>query len=99
MVIYSKNKVRIRITEERLNHIFTNHPEITEFVSEILKVINNPDFIFEGETGEQIAVKRIEKFFLVVIYREENKEGFIITAFKTRSINYLFKRKPIWKKD
>ena len=99
MEIYSRNKIKIRLSGERLNHILSNHPEMVEFVLDLPKVIENPDIIFEGENKEYIAVKSRNSFHLVVVYREASKEdGFVITAFKTRSIQYLLKRKIIWKK-
>lgn len=95
----SINKVKIRLTGERLNHILVNHPEMVEFLLDIPQSIENPDIIFQGEKQEYAALKNRNKFFIVVIYKEENDDGLVITAFKTRSINYLSKRKIIWKKQ
>jgi len=96
--VFSKNKIKIRLTGERLNHILTNHPEMVEFLLDVPKVIGEPDIIFQGEKQEYIAVRGSNNFFLVVIYREEKEDGFVITAFRTRSIVYLLKQKTVWKK-
>ena len=47
MEFVSVNKIKIRLTGERLNHILTNHPEISEYVFDIGKTINSPDYLFE----------------------------------------------------
>ncbi|MDO8609231.1 MAG: hypothetical protein Q7R95_01665 [bacterium] len=56
--------------------------------------------IFLGENNEYFAVKKRKTMFFVVIYKEDkNKtDGFIITAFMTSNINYLLRKKTIWKK-
>lgn len=96
--VFSKNKRKIRLTGERLNHILTNHPEMVEFILDIPKVIEEPDIIFQGRKQEYIAVRGSNHYFLVVIYKEGKDDGFVITAFRTRSIAYLLKRKIVWKK-
>jgi hypothetical protein len=41
-VAISKNKVPIRLTQERWYHISTGHPEIADYYYEILETIENP---------------------------------------------------------
>jgi hypothetical protein len=48
-IFRSLNKINIRLTSERLNHILTNHPEMTEFIFDFEKVIEKPDFLFKGK--------------------------------------------------
>lgn len=44
-----------------------------------------------------MAVRKIEPdHWLVVVYREENEDGFAITAFPTRRINSLNRRQQLW---
>jgi len=100
MEFVSINKIKIRLNSERLSHILTNHPEMVEYVFYIGKAVNQPDYLFEGTKGEFFAVLRIKNLFIVVIYKEDKikKDGFIITSFITKRINYLLKKKMIWKK-
>jgi len=65
---------------------------------EVLEVVEEPEAIYEGKTGEYIAVREIEKGkYIVVIYKELNKEdGFIITAFLTKRRKQLERRQKIW---
>jgi hypothetical protein len=100
MEFISVNKIKIRLTGERLNHILTNHPEISEYVFDIGKAIDSPDYLFGGDKGEYFAILGRKAFYLVVVYKEDKvkKDGFIITSFITKRINYLLKKKQIWKK-
>lgn len=89
---------RIRLTEERWEHIKQRHPEITTYLDHVLKTITDPDLITFGWIDEQVAIKTIEGQVLAVIFKEQGEEGFIITAFFTRSRKYFEKRGIIWNK-
>ena len=98
----SKNNLLIRLTDERISHIFKNHPETKDCVTWITDTVENPDFIIAGDFGEFIAIKKYDKTpvttdkYLTVIYKETSKfDGFILTAYFSRSFNY--KRRVIWK--
>lgn len=73
----SKNGVTIRLTDERLNHIISSHLEISpsEYKA-VINVVENPDFILQGDTGELLAVKKKprKKMWLVVPYKEVTEE-------------------------
>jgi hypothetical protein len=98
----SKNGVPIRLTSERLEHIISSHKEISEEdYPSILDVVEKPDVILKGDIDELLAVKKKPrtKYFYVVIYKEiPNLDGFVITAYITSQIKWLFKRKIIWNK-
>ncbi len=85
-VIKSRNDVPIRLTAERWAHITEEHSELAGFHLEVLFAVENPEAIYEGRSGESIAVREIEEGkYIVVIYRETNPDdGFVITAFLTR---------------
>ncbi|SRR6266404_213748 len=101
-IVDSKNKIPIRLTKERWMHITTAHPEIEINDSlEGLKVISEPDVIFEGDSDELLAVKKKarKKIWFVVVYKEiSRKDGFILTAYITTDERWLFKRKEVWNK-
>ncbi len=96
----SVNGVLIRITEERLNHIYQGHPEVKGCEKWIVETIENPDLILEGDYGALLAVKKYEKTpvsenkYLVVVYKEISEDGFLITAYFTR--RYAKWRKILW---
>lgn len=64
---------------------------------EVLDTVSQPERILAGEAGELLAVRKVEvDKWLAVVYRELNNDGFIITAFLTRRINSLNRRRQIW---
>ena len=95
--IKSKNGIPIRLTDERWAHITDEHCELAGLRLEVMNSVENPLKIFKGGLGGMIAVREIEEGkFLAVIYRETEKDGFIITAFLTRRVKSLLRRKLIW---
>lgn len=94
----SQNGILIRLTEERWLHILRGHPELAAWQQEILRTIEQPERIFAGRLGELLAVREMTPGkWLVVVYRELENDGFIITAFLTRRVHALRKgRKEIW---
>ncbi len=95
--VISKNGILIRLTEERWNHIINNHTELISYKSELLKTIRDPEKILEGNQTELLAIKQIiTGKYLVVVYRELVNDGFIITAYLTRRLRSLKKRKQLW---
>lgn len=69
-----------------------------EIVNNFCKFIEtNNSLLIEKYSLELIAVRELKKEkFLAVIYRELNHDGFIITAFLTKRIKSLSRRKQIW---
>ncbi|MBE0517002.1 MAG: hypothetical protein IBX41_06385 [Methanophagales archaeon] len=89
IVVLSKNRVPIRLSSERWEHVEKRHPEMEEQKDLVLETVSNPDFIQQGDYGEFLAVKYIKKTpltekYLVVSYKEiTEREGFVITAYFT----------------
>ena len=101
-IVHSVNKIPIRIPKERWDHVVLGHPEMDRYQSEVLDTLGNPDYIFEGSSGEKIAVKdylsNLGKL-IVVVYKELNQEdGFLVTSFLISKLNRVEKKKLIWKK-
>ncbi len=96
----SKNNHKIRLTTERWFHITEGHSELAGYFFEILDAVQNPDFIFEGNEKELLAIKMIsDGRHLVVVYKELNdNDGFVITSFLTSKINSIKNKKLIWEK-
>ncbi len=96
----SRNKVKIRLTEERWFHIAENHDYMSGLSDSVLETINSSEEIIEGNEGELLAIKRFNNKYIVVIYREvDSEDGFVITSFLTSEIDRVRKdRKIIWKK-
>jgi hypothetical protein len=95
--VTSKNGVHIRLSEERWAHIAEEHGELAGLREEVLRTVARPDRICQGGAGELLATRQIEVGkWLVVVYRELEADGFIITAFLTRRTASLARRKQLW---
>jgi hypothetical protein len=101
IVVLSKNRVPLRLSSERWEHIERRHPEMKNQKDKVLDTVSNPDFIQQGDFGECLAIKYFKETpltekYLVVIYKEIDKEkGFIITAYFTRRPSE--RRRILWK--
>jgi hypothetical protein len=98
----SVNHVLIRLTDERIGHIISNHPEVSSKITWIVETIGLPDLILEGNFSERIALKMYQKTpvsqskYMAVVYKEENDhDGFVLTAYFCSSYNK--RRKVLWK--
>lgn len=95
--VLSRNGKPIRLPDERWAHIMEEHGEVSGLRELILGTVAQPERIFAGSSGELMAVREAEPAkYLVVIYRELDDDGFIITAFLTRRIKSLEKRVLVW---
>lgn len=97
-VVRSKHGVPIRLTEERWLHITEEHAEMAGYYFEVLEAVQDPQDIYEGRAGERLAVREVEPGkYMVVVYKEiHSEDGFIITAFLTRRIEQIKKRRKLW---
>jgi hypothetical protein len=96
--VRSKNDVQIRPPDERWLHIIESHTEMAGLYSEVLDAVEDPDVIYEAESGELLATKEVQSDkYLVVVYKEVSREdGFVITEFLTRRSKQLERRSKIW---
>ncbi|MDC8448561.1 MAG: hypothetical protein LV473_09395 [Nitrospira sp.] len=95
--IVSKGGVAIRLTDERWAHITEEHCELAGLRAEVVETVSHPGRILLGGDGELMAVREVETGkHLVVVYREQNDDGFVITAFLTRRVRSLEKRRQVW---
>ena len=95
--VLSKNGVPIRLTDERWVHITEEHCELAGLRLEVLETVANPSRVLAGGKGELLAVREISiAKYLVVVYRELENDGFIITAFLTSKTKALNRRNQIW---
>ena len=96
-VVTSKSGVPIRLTDERWAHVTEEHNELAGLRLEVLEAVGNPDRILGGAEGELFAVREVEAGkFLVVVYRESGHAEFVITAFLTRRLRSLGRRRQLW---
>jgi len=89
----------IRLTNERWLHIVEGHPEMASHLNDVLLAVAATTLILKGNDDELLAVvyEKLSKS-LVVVYKENDKDGFIITAFFTKQVEKLLKKTVIWQK-
>lgn len=101
--VKSINGVPIRLTKERWEHIKNSHPELDKKdMQDVLGIISKPDMVLKGDLDEVLAVQKIQgsKVWFVVPYKEiDAKDGFILTAYLTSDIGWLFKKEIVWSKE
>ena len=97
----SKNNVLIRLTDERTNHIFEIQKQKIASTGS-LKQLKNQISLWPAISVKYWPIKLYAKTpvtlnkFLTIVYKENNElDGFILTAYFSRSINK--KRRVIWK--
>jgi len=96
-VVASKTGVPIRLTDERWAHITDEHGELAGLRPKVVEVVANPERVLAGGADELLAVAESEPGkFLVVVYRELARDGFVITAFLTRRVRSLERRTQVW---
>ncbi len=97
---HSVNGLPIRLTDERWVHIIEEHNELAGMRLDVLDAIASPSRILAGGAGELLAVREMPfSRHLVVVYKELQQDGFIITAFTTSKVRSLDRRKQIWPKN
>src|SRR5687767_3191879 len=95
--VVSWSGIRIRLTDERWTHIIEEHGELIGLRSHVLDAVESADRVLMGGSSELLAIKEMERGkWIVVVYREDADDGFIITAFLTRRVRSLERRRQVW---
>jgi len=79
---------RVLLSEERWKHITLRHPELEDKIAKVLAAVANPDEVYVDPMGAVHVLKRLTheiSDYLVVIYRKEDGECYIRTAYYTSS--------------
>jgi hypothetical protein len=97
MIATSPNGIPIRLPDKRWQHIIERHNVLANKQKFVLDPLSNPTRILDGNDGALMAIRELEPGqWLVVVDREDNEDGFVITAFPTRRINSLNRRQQRW---
>jgi hypothetical protein len=71
--------------------------ELTGMRDAVLDTVAHAVRVYAGTAGELLGLKQAgEGKWVVVVYRELRDDGFVITAFLTRRIASLERRKQLW---
>lgn len=93
----------IRLTEERQEHIETDHPEMQGQIDKIRETLIDPDIIVRSRTDSNVElfyryynITPVTEKYLCVVVKVLSDDMFIITAYFTDKIKrgeILWKRK------
>ena len=87
---------KVKLTDERLKHILSRHPEISANVNDFSNTLKKPDVIIKSRIDKNIILyhKKYKDYYLVIVVNKAEK--FIITAY----LSYKVKRGDMkWKKN
>jgi hypothetical protein len=102
-IIYSKNNVPIRLTYKQWAHIVETHDYMSGCMDSVIETLAEPDYIVRGWTDELIALKHYDETVIsektvVVVYKEMEHDGFVITAFMTSRLEQILRRGVLWQR-
>ncbi|BBO17193.1 conserved hypothetical protein [Candidatus Brocadia pituitae] len=101
--VTSKHNKEIRLTAERWAHIVESHDYMAGNHDVVPETLESPDIIVGGTKDGLIAIKHYAKTFIsekhaVVIYKEQEIDGFVITAFMTSKPEKITRKGVEWKR-
>ncbi len=101
--VISKNGKEIRLTAERWVHVVEAHDYMAGNQDIVFETLEDPDIIAFGDKKEYIAIRHYKKTSIsekhvIVIYKEMETDGFVITAFMTSKPEKVIKKGVAWKK-
>jgi len=93
----------IRLTLRQWLHITEAHDYMAGNIDKVMETVNSPEYLVEGLRGELVALKyyaetNISQKHCVVVYREQERDGFIITAFFTSKPETIKRKGMLWQK-
>jgi hypothetical protein len=102
-VSVSKNGTPIRITDERWTHVVESHDYMAGNRELVVETVEDPDALVTGRKVELIALRHyqatsISEKHVVVVYREIENDGFLITAFMTLASETILRKGVIWQR-
>jgi len=104
----SRSKKKIRLFKAVwFGKILRDHAELKareEYVDEVKRTIEDPDYVVSGWFGEYLALRFCEVApgspkYLCVVYRETDGEGFVITTFFISRLHKLLRRGVVWRRQ
>src|SRR5215471_7869170 len=82
----------IELTEERWQHIVTEHPEVSEHKEKIPVVLADPDYVKRSQRDEHVILYYqyftdiLDGKYLLIVVKKDQARSFILTGYVTRSV-------------
>ncbi len=93
---------QIRLTDERLQHIEADHPEMSGQIGKIQDTLASPDIVVRSRTDPDLElfyrhydVTPVTEKYLCVVVKVSVDDSFIITAYFTDTIK---RGEVLWRK-
>jgi len=83
------NEISVRITQSHWDRIVLyKHPSIKDKEDDVKEALKIPDEIRVSKSDNKVLLyyKKLEKYYICVVVKILNGEGFIITAYITENI-------------
>jgi hypothetical protein len=100
--ISDKYNRQVRFTDERLQHIKTCHPEMTEQLSRVEETLQEPDKVVRSRTDSEAelfyrfySLTPVTRKYLCVVVKVLADDAFVITAYYTDTVK---KGAILWEK-
>lgn len=97
--IWSRN---VRLTDERLNHLETSHPEMRGQLEKIQEALSDPEKVVRSITDEKVELfyrhhrtTPVTSKFICVVVKNSVDEKFVVTAYFTDTVK---RGEVLWEK-
>ena len=97
--IFNRN---IRLTDERLEHIEFDHPEMSGQIDKIADTLQDPEIVIRSRSDSEVELfyryysqTSVADKYVCVIVRRRGKDLFIITAYFTDTMK---RGETLWQK-
>lgn len=86
--VLSKQGKRIRVTKRHWDHIIGKHESIIGLEEQVKKTLSNPIYVRLSKEDKEVYLYYAPygRYFISVVCRHLNGDGFIITAYLTDKI-------------
>jgi hypothetical protein len=92
----------IRLTEERVAHLETDHPEMKGQIERLRETVEAPDRIVTSRSDDKAELNYrlypetpVTTKFMCVVVKDSETDGFVVTAYYTDTEK---KGTPVWQK-
>jgi len=93
---------KVRLTKERLKHLFDNHPEMEGQLENIETTLASPEIVIRSNSDESVELfyefytnTEVGDKWLCVVLKNLQNDFFVITAYFTDKIK---KGEEVWKR-
>jgi len=92
----------IELTEERWQHIVTEHPEVSEHKEKIPVVLADPDYVKRSQRDEHVILYYqyftdiLDSKYMLIVVKKDQARSFILTGYVIRSV---MRRETLWERS